>query len=77
MKIIINGSFNTGDQWQEITNNEIEFNKTMLSIERNGACNWPDEILCYGDHVPDYVARWFSPESSTTIKMASKPIKEN
>lgn len=68
MKTVIKGTFTTGDKWQEVANNENEFDKTMLSIEKNGACNWPDEILCYGGNVPVYVSRWFSPNSSTIIK---------
>lgn len=68
MKTIINGTFTTGDQWQEIANNENEFDRTMEAIEKNGACNWPDEIICYGDYVPGYVSRWFAPNSNTIIK---------
>ena len=68
MKIVMKGTFTTGEKWQEVANNENEFDKTMLSIEKNGACNWPDEILCYGNYVPVYVSRWVAPNSSTTIK---------
>ena len=74
MKTVIKGTFTTGEKWQEVANNENEFDKTMLSIEKNGACNWPDEILCYGNYVPVYVSRWFSSDSSTAIKTTGKLI---